>query len=204
MKGLPEGLQVGLVSLRHAGAHRRRSTSDTDRLVSGIDSLQVGSGTATAAGIRGGPRRDPGPAARAARQAGTGGDRPDERRLADDRHRCRVGPRLGDRRGGTRQGDDVPINTIAFGTPDGAVNVQGEDIPVPSDPAAMARSPSRAAGRRSPPRSADELGAMYDQIGRDVAYEEQPVDLTALFTGIGLAAALLACCAALYWNQRVV
>ena len=68
----------------------------------------------------------------------------------------------------------------------------------------MARSPRQSGGESFTAESADELKGRYDQIGRDVAYEEQPVDLTALFTGIGLAAALLACCAALYWNQRVV
>jgi Ca-activated chloride channel family protein len=98
----------------------------------------------------------------------------------------------------------VPIYTIAFGTPQGVVNVQGQSIPVPSDPATMALIAQDSGGKSFSAQSAGELKTVYDQIGRAVAYQVRTVDLTGLFTGIGLAAALLACCAALYWNQRMV
>jgi Ca-activated chloride channel family protein len=201
--GLPEDVQVGLVSFDTQARTLVEPTADHDRLVAGIESLQVGSGTATAAGIDAALAQvegqlvdsgEPAPAAIVLMSDGTptvaeqGTSATDAAFAAAERARAA----------------GVPIYTIAFGTPDGMVRVQGEDVQVPYDPETMGQIAQDSGGKAFTAESADELQAVYDQIGRDVAYEEQPVDLTGLVTGLGLAAALLACCAALYWNQRVI
>jgi Ca-activated chloride channel family protein len=202
--GLPEGVQIGLVSFDTQARALVPPTADHDQLVAGIDSLQVGSGTATAAGIDAGLTQvqgrlaadgKPAPAAIVLMSDGTPtvapqrGQSPTDAALAAAQQAKAAG---------------VPIYTIAFGTPEGVVQVQGQDIPVPFDPDTMSRIAQDSGGKAFTAESADELQAVYDQIGRDVAYTEEPVDLTAFVTGLGLAAALLACCAALYWNQRVL
>lgn len=201
---LPEGLEVGLVSFDTQARVLVAPTTDYGRVVQGIDSLQVGSGTATAAGINAGL------AEIAAQPPGeSGGPGPAAIVLMSD-----GSPTIGlDGQDATQsalqaaasaKSADVPIYTIAFGTSAGEVTVQGEVVPVPYDPEAMAQIAQASGGRAFTAESAGELATVYDQIGRDVAYQEVPYDLTAVFTGAGLALALLACCAALYWNQRVV
>ena len=50
----------------------------------------------------------------------------------------------------------------------------------------------------------DELGSIYDQIGRDVGFTTETKDLTAVFAGVALLIALLAAAGALLWTQRLV
>ncbi|MDP9073107.1 MAG: VWA domain-containing protein, partial [Actinomycetota bacterium] len=98
----------------------------------------------------------------------------------------------------------VKIDTIAFGTADGTVTVQGRTISVPSDPAAMAQIASATGGSTFTATTADELKSVYSQIGRVVGYDVHRHEITAWFTGIGLAIACLAAMAGLIWTQRVV
>ena len=98
----------------------------------------------------------------------------------------------------------MPINTIAFGTSGGTVTIQGQDVAVPYDPEAMARIAQESSGRSFTAESADQLGSIYAQIGRDVAYTVQTRDLTAAFAGVALLTALLAAAGSLLWTQRLV
>lgn len=201
---LPSGLQVGLVAFSTQAADVVDPTADKTRLESAIDSLQVGAGTATAAGIEQAmamieaqPKTADGKSTPAAivlmsdgsPTIGTGDGSPTDAALSAAQQAKAAG---------------VPVYTIAFGTPDGRVTVQGQVVPVPYDPQTMAAIAEAGGGRTFTAETADELRAVYDQIGRDVAYEEQMVDLTPAFVGAGFVLAVLACCAGLYWNQRVV
>ena len=98
----------------------------------------------------------------------------------------------------------VPINTIAFGTSGGTVTIQGQDVAVPYDPEAMAGIAQESGGRSFTAESADQLGSIYAQIGRDVAYTVQTRDLTAAFAGVALLTAVLAAAGSLLWTQRLV
>jgi Ca-activated chloride channel homolog len=82
--------------------------------------------------------------------------------------------------------------------------VHGEEIPVPSDPEAMAQIASESGGRTFTAETASELGSIYDQIGRDVGFTTETKDLTAIFAGVALLIALLAAAGALLWTQRLV
>lgn len=201
---LPEGLQVGVVAFDTTPRTLLTPTTDYPQAVTAIDSLQVGGGTATAAAIESslaviksapvGPSGKPAPAVIVLMSDGAPtigiGDAP---AIAS-----------AEAAAGDAKAAGVPIYTIAFGTPDGVVNIQGQSVPVPSDPATLAQIAADSGGKSFSAQSAGELKSVYDQIGRAVAYQVRTDDLTGLFTGIGLAAALLACCAALYWNQRMV
>ncbi len=202
---LPDGLQVGLVSFDTQARTLVAPTANYDELVGAIDRLQVGAGTATAAGI------DTALAQIAARPPGeSGAPTPAAIVLMSDGSptiattpdQNPIDAALAEAAAAKAAG--VPIYTIAFGTATGTVEVQGQVVPVPYDPHTMAQLAEASGGRAFTAESADQLRDVYDQIGRDVAYEEQPVDLTGRFTGAGLVLALIACCAALYWNQRVV
>ena len=98
----------------------------------------------------------------------------------------------------------IPISTIAFGTPDGIVEVQGNTIAVPSDPDTMAAVAETTSGRFFEADSGDELEEVYEDIGTRVGYDTQirersgPVLATStilLVTALGLG---------LLWNGRLV
>jgi Ca-activated chloride channel family protein len=204
VNSLPEGLQVGLVAFDTTPRTLVTPTTDYPQAVSAIDSLQVGGGTATAAAIEASLA-----AIKAAPPSASGKPVPAVIVLmSDGAPTIGIGdtPAIASAVAAAQDAKaaGVPIYTIAFGTPQGVVNVQGQSIPVPSDPATMALIAQDSGGKSFSAQSAGELKTVYDQIGRAVAYQVRTVDLTGLFTGIGLAAALLACCAALYWNQRMV
>jgi Ca-activated chloride channel family protein len=99
---------------------------------------------------------------------------------------------------------NVPVDTIAFGTSGGSVNVQGQDVAVPYDPQSMAAIAQASGGKTFTAQSAGQLGSIYDQIGRTVAYVVHTRELTAAFAGLALLLALAAAGAALVWTQRLV
>jgi Ca-activated chloride channel homolog len=204
VKDLPRGIQVGLVTFDSTAQLLVPPTTDRAQLTAAIQSLSVGGGTATAPGLR------QSLAAIAAVPKGTSGKpAPAAIVLMSD-----GSPTIGDGQLSPSDAADaaaqdaraqkVPIDTIAFGTSGGSVTVQGQDVPVPYDPDAMARIAQESGGRTFTAQSGDQLGSIYAQIGRDVAYTVQTRDLTAAFAGLALLTAVLGAGGALVWTQRLV
>jgi Ca-activated chloride channel family protein len=79
----------------------------------------------------------------------------------------------------------------------------GETIPVPADPQAMARIASATGGKSFTATSGSELNSVYDQIRKSVGYDTVKHDMTVWWLGLGFVLALLAACAGLYWMQRI-
>lgn len=200
---LPSGLQVGLVSFDQTARVLVSPTQERSTVLAAIDTLQVGQGTATGDAmylalnaVAALPTDSTGAPATAAivllsdgtPTIGRGDQTPTETVNAAAAEAKAAG---------------VPINTIAFGTANGEVNVLGRTLLVPSDPEAMAGIAAESGGRSFTAESADQLRSVYDQIERSVGYEIHKRELTAWFTGIALALALLAAGAGLYWTQRI-
>ena len=68
----------------------------------------------------------------------------------------------------------------------------------------MAQIAKDSGGRSFTAHTADQLGSIYAQIGRDVAYTVQTRELTAAFAGVALMIAVLAAAGSLLWTQRLV
>ena len=98
----------------------------------------------------------------------------------------------------------MKINTIAFGTSSGTVTINGETLPVPADPAAMAQIASATGGRTFSAQSASQLKSVYNEIGRAVGYDVHHRDITAWFIGVALLMLIIAAAGALTWSQRLV
>ncbi len=201
---LPTGVQLGLVTFSTNASVVVSPTSDRTTVLAAINGLRAGGGTATGNAIDLSlkaitalpPSADgkPAPAAIVLMSDGTptigsGDQSPSQTVDTATASAKQVG---------------VPINTIAFGTQTGMVTIGGEPIAVPSDPAAMARIASASGGRTFSARTADQLSSVYKEIGRAVGYDVHRHEITAWFTGIGLALAMLAGAAALVWNQRLL
>jgi Ca-activated chloride channel homolog len=204
VRGLPSGLKVGLVSFDTSARVLVPATADRTAVLGGISALQTGAGTATADAI------DLSLAAiRALPKTASGKQQPAAIVLMSD-----GSPTIGrngetptaavDEEATTAKRVGVPIDTIAFGTAEGSVIIRGQAIPVPSDPAAMARIAQESGGKSFTAKSANQLHAVYDQIGRAVGYVVHKHEMTAWFTGAALALAALAGAAALIWSSRLV
>jgi Ca-activated chloride channel family protein len=201
---LPDGLQVGLVTFSRDAQVVTSPTRDRAAVLAAIDSLQVGGGTGTAAGINTAldaieslppaASGQPAPAALVLMSDGTptlGVDGLDAEQSADL-------AAIRAREAG------IPVNAIAFGTPDGIVALPDGLLAVPYDPEAMERIAEQSGGQAFTAETSNELGEVYDRIGRDVAFSVETTEITAGFTGAALLLSALAAAAALYWNQRVV
>lgn len=201
---LPDDVQVGVVTFNGGASLAVAPTKDRARLLAGISDLQVGGGTATSDGIRTAldaiasvPKEDGDSATPAAIVLMSDGTPTIGSGFADpmaDAEQAAADARTA----------GVPIETIAFGTPDGTVQVEGRTVDVPVDADAMARIAEASGGRTFTAETADQLGSVYDEIGRDLAYTEKTEDVSAQVAGAGLALALVAAASALVWTQRLV
>lgn len=200
---LPPGLQVGLVTYDYSARLLRPPTTDREALLSSLDTIELGEGTNTGAGletaltaIQNVPPDADGQKAPSAvilmsdgtPTVGTGLLSPEQ---SVDEQTARAA------------GMGVPISTIAFGTDSGTVTADGKQIPVPSDPQTLAAIAEATGGESFTAESAAELGSVYDALGSAVGYDRETVDVSAWAAGVALLFAALAAAAALIWTQQL-
>jgi Ca-activated chloride channel family protein len=204
VKALPSGVQIGLVDFSTSASVLVAPTSDRASVLAGIDGLQAGGGTATAAAIKlsvqtittlpvgKGDQKAPGAIVLMSDGSPTIGENgmSPSASVASEAAAAKAA--------------GVKINTIAFGTANGTITIQGEVLPVPADPTAMAQIASATNGKTFTAQSADQLKSVYSEIGRLVGYNVLHRDISAWFIGIAIALMIAAAAAALTWNQRLV
>src|SRR3954449_12836206 len=86
----------------------------------------------------------------------------------------------------------VPVYTIAYGTPDGYIDIGGRREPVPVDRAELARVSRISGGTAYTATSAGQLKEVYRDIGSSVGTEKVVKEVTSRYAGFGLAFAILA------------
>ncbi len=97
----------------------------------------------------------------------------------------------------------VRVHTVALGTEDGVLNDTGRPIPVPPDPETLAAVAEAAGGRFYRADDADGLSAVYDEVGRQVATEREPREVTAAFAGAGALVLLAGASLSALWLARL-
>jgi Ca-activated chloride channel homolog len=204
VRGLPAGIEVGLVSFSKAASVAVAPTTDHNQTLNAITRLQAQGGTATADAIQQALQ-----AVASSNKSSDGKKTRAEIVLLSDGT-----PTIG--RDGQEPGAAVTtataaakkarvrIDTIAFGTPTGTVTLQGEQVPVPADPAAMRAIASGSGGKTFTAASLGELTKVYEQIRRTVGFDTKERDLTVWFIGAGFIVLCAAAAAALIWTQRLV
>ncbi|HSS09992.1 MAG TPA: VWA domain-containing protein [Acidimicrobiales bacterium] len=204
VNALPPGVQIGLVTFSTNATMAVAPTSDRSTVLAAIGGLQADGGTATAdaidlglkavAALPPGANGKPAPAAIVLMSDGTPtigqGDLSPDQAVTNAAAAAKAA--------------GVTINTIAFGTQNGTVTIQGQTLAVPSDPSAMAQIASATGGHTFTAETASQLKSVYNQIGRVVGYDVHRHEITAWFTGIGLGLVLLAGVGAIVWTQRIV
>ena len=200
---LPPGLKVGLLVFDSDARVLATPSTDHAAVLAALGHLSVGGGTATGdailqslATVSAQPRAAGGKKAAAAivlmsdgaPTIGHNGESPQQSVAEATAQAKQAG---------------VPVDSIAFGTAQGTIQIQGEIVAVPADPQAMAAIASGSGGKSFTAVSGSELNAVYDQIRLSVGYDKVSRDLTGWFLGLGLFVLFLTSGAALVWSQRL-
>lgn len=97
----------------------------------------------------------------------------------------------------------VPVTTIAYGTPDGVIELGGRTVPVPVDGPALQALAQATGGGYYEAASGDELQAVYQDIGTSVGYRTERQEVWQWFVGPALAIALLSAVTSMLWFSRI-
>jgi len=97
----------------------------------------------------------------------------------------------------------VQISTIAFGTDDGTVFVEGRSIPVPVNREALEAISEATGGQAFQAGTARELRKVYADIGSSIGYRTEEREVTSWLVGLALAFALAAGAGSLLWSSRL-
>jgi Ca-activated chloride channel family protein len=198
--GVPKQTRVGLVGYSTSPSTVQEPTTDRDVLTRVLDGLQANGGTATgdalsvaldAVQAEGDPAKNAGQKPPGAILLLSDG--------ASD-------PATLDPRDVARQAKqaNVPIYTVALGTPDGVVtNGFGRPTPVPPDPQTMREIAQISGGQSFTVDDADRLDEIYQQVGARVASEAEQREITSAFAGGALVALVIALGFGLRWRGRV-
>lgn len=98
---------------------------------------------------------------------------------------------------------DVPVSTIAFGTEDGLIFIEGQAVPVPPDLDAMQAIAEDSGGIFFEAESETELAAAYEDLGSSIGFDTEQRPITEWFVGAALAALLVAAALSLAWFARL-
>lgn len=97
----------------------------------------------------------------------------------------------------------VEVSTIAFGTPDGTVTIDGHVQPVPADTQTLAAIAHDTGGSFHTAASVQQLRSVYADIGSQIGYTTQQRDISWRFLLGGLLCLFAAGGAALLWSGRL-
>jgi Ca-activated chloride channel family protein len=184
---LPEKYNVSVVSMAGAAAILVPPTTAHSTVENAINSIQLQESTAIGEGIA--------TALRALQQAPKDKDNPNSIApgaivlLSDGANTTGRAPMQA---AAEARAAKVPIYTIAYGTENGYVDLDGKREPVPVDHEEMRQIAAATNAEYFAAATADQLKKVYQNIGSDIGYEKADREVTARFAGYGLALAVLA------------
>lgn len=198
---LPPRLQLGLVSFSGTAQVLVPPTTDREQVREGIRTLTLGPGTAIGEGVFASLST----IAATARTAGTPdgaapGPLPARIVLLSDGETTRGRPNS--EAGDAALAAHTPVSTIAYGTADGTLDIQGETIPVPVNEGALRDLADQTHGSYHRAKSGDELRSAYQGLGSSIGYDVRTREIGRRFTAAGLTLSLLAAALGLLWAGR--
>jgi Ca-activated chloride channel family protein len=195
--GLPEGIDLGLVSFNGAATVAVPPSEDHDAVRSGIDALALGEATAIGEAVF--ASLD----AIEAAPGGEGGEPAPARIVLMSDGETTVG-RPNEQAAQAASEAEVPVYTIAFGTPQGVITAaDGLVQPVPVAPGPLRDIAELTGGDSYEAESLPQLTDVYNDIGSVVGYRDEDRDISGWFIGFGLVLLAGAGAASLVWNQRL-
>jgi Ca-activated chloride channel family protein len=199
---LPERFRVGLVSFSSTVSVLEEPTYDRGTVRASLDAIEGDVGTALGDAIVESVALAPDPD----EQGGSGG-RPLFAILLLSDGASTTGREPLDVVDQAREAG-VPIYTIAFGTPNGTVEVTNDfgvtqTLRVPPDPDTLRQIAEETGGRFFEAPTEADLEAVYREIGSQVSYEDEERELTAAFAAAGAAFLLVGAGLSALWFGRI-
>ncbi|WP_436795429.1 VWA domain-containing protein [Actinospongicola halichondriae] len=197
IEGLPEQINVGLVTFD--GVARVRVTPTTDRrpVRSAIETLELGPATAIGEAIFAGLD-----AIETAPIVDVEGEPVPATMVVMTDGKTTVGRPDADGAAAAVEAE-IPISTIAFGTDRGTIVIDGEIQPVPVERVALREIADGTGGQFFEAESLGELESVYADIGSSIGYDTEEVEVTDRFVGYAVALLLLSTALSLLWFQRI-
>lgn len=190
---LPPKINLGLVAFSGTAAVLVAPTTDRDAVRAGVHSLQLGPATAIGEGIFASLSAIS--AANARLSGGSGGPPPAAIVLLSDGATTRGRPNA--QAVTAAKAAHVAVNTIAYGTPNGTLNVDGQEIPVPVNTSALRDIAGATSGSYHRATSGDELRSVYRDLGSSIGYRTQQREVTTWFVGLSVLLGLVAAAASI-------
>ena len=198
IEGLPDTYNVSLVSLNGQPSIKFPPSTDRGALLRSLAALELADGTAIGDSLT--------LALKAVEQAPVGEDEEPAPAmvvmLSDGANTVGEGPDAAMKRAKEAK---IPVYTIAYGTENGYVDVDGTREKVPPDVATMKEIAKVTGGRAVNADSADSLANAYKEIGTSVGFEEIRKPITAQYAfgalGFAIVAALGAVMMAARWPR---
>lgn len=194
---LPEKFNVSVVSMAGAASIVVPPTLDHQSVLRAIDTIKYQESTALGEGIY--------TALQAIDKAPKDPNDPDKAApgaivlLSDGENTNGRSPRQAAAQAKER---DIPVHTIAYGTENGYVDVEGERFTVPPNKEQMAEIAELSGGQTFEASSTEDLKKVYENIGSAVGYVNAEREITSRFAGYGLAFAVLAALGAISLGAR--
>ena len=99
---------------------------------------------------------------------------------------------------------EIPVSTIAFGTDDGYIELEGDRVSVPVNHEQLQGIADGTGGSYYAAASAEELSSVYRDLGSQIGYTTERREITTWFVGIGLLLAFAAAAVSLVWTNRLL
>jgi Ca-activated chloride channel homolog len=196
VQDLPSRFNVGLVSFSGSASAVVAPTFDREAVTHAIDGLQLGKGTAigeavftSLQSIRSFDARanqDPPPSHIVLLSDGDNQTGRSVTEAAAAAHAAKV-----------------PVSTIAFGTPYGTVDIDGETVPVQVNKAALRALAQDTTGKAYEAQAGGELSEVYRHIGSSLGFRIEKQEAASQYILIALLFALAAGGVSLLWFQRL-
>ena len=195
---LPPKLQLGLVSFSGTAAVLVTPTTDRDAVRNAINNLQLGPSTAIGDGIEASLSAI---ADSAKTQSGDKSPPPARIVLMSDGTTTKGTPN--DTAAAAAKAANVPVSTIAYGTENGHLTIQGQDVPVPVNTEALKAIATETNGAYYRATTSSEIKKVYQGLGSSIGYNTTHTEIGRWFTGIALLLGLFAGGLSLIWTARL-
>ncbi|MEU0497439.1 VWA domain-containing protein [Mycobacterium sp. NPDC006124] len=201
---LTPGINLGLVAFGGSATLLVSPTTNRAAMKNAIDGLKAEERTATGEGIFTALQ-----AIASVDAVMGGGDTPPPAHIVLESDGAETIPRNPDEPRGAytaaRAAKDqgVAISTISFGTPDGVVTIDGQQIPVPVDDATLQQITDISGGKTFHAGNLDELKKAYSELQQQIGYETIRGDASQAWIRIGAVLMALAVLTSVATNQRV-
>lgn len=209
LDSVPDGVAVGVVGFDGMARELISPTTRLDAVQRTIDRAQLGEGTAIGEAVY--LALDSIDRATQPDDDGTDGDGTDAATVAEPAGTIvllsdgeTTSGRSNDDAAAEARDQGIAVNTIAFGTDAGSItDPVGGTINVPVNRAALRELATSTDGRALEAATAEELSAVYEDLGRSVTVEEVRREVTDWFTGAAVALLGLAALGSLTWFGRL-